>query len=127
MNKDDYAETLLNMVLDEIDDIILIHDSEYTLVWMNRAGLKKFGVRLEDTLGQRCYTLFGKNVVCEDCNVSTMHGNAGGSTKRIIPRTGEVYMCRSLPLYRDGKMVMVVQHLTKHKDLSNESISIRNQ
>ncbi|MFA6710084.1 MAG: PAS domain-containing protein [Candidatus Methanomethylophilaceae archaeon] len=116
MDKDDYTETLLNMVLDEIDDIILIHDSEYTLVWMNRAGLKEFGVQLEDVLGKRCYTLFGKNTVCRDCNVSTMHGDVGESVVRIIPRTGEMYMCRSLPLYRNGKVTMVVQHLTKCKD-----------
>ena len=66
----DYAEDILNVVLDEIDDIILIHDSEHTLVWMNRAGLSKFKVTLEEIIGKRCYTLFGRNSRCDDCEIT---------------------------------------------------------
>ena len=33
-----YTEKLMNMILDAIDDIIVIHDSEHTIIWMNRAG-----------------------------------------------------------------------------------------
>ena len=32
MGNDNYAETLLNMIMDEVEDILLIHDSENTLV-----------------------------------------------------------------------------------------------
>ena len=38
----DFADVLLNMILDEIDDVILIHDSSHNVVWMNRAALKIF-------------------------------------------------------------------------------------
>ncbi|MPN24632.1 hypothetical protein SDC9_172033 [bioreactor metagenome] len=100
------------MVLDEIDDIILIHDSEHTLVWMNRAGLSKFKVTLEEIIGKRCYTLFGRNSRCDDCEITGTVLQREGR-KRLIPATGETYYCHSVPLYKDGKIDLVVQHLTK--------------
>ena len=57
MADDDYTETLLNMIMDEVEDIILIHDSVNTLIWMNRAGLKAFEVELQDVIGKPCYRL----------------------------------------------------------------------
>lgn len=107
----DYAEDILNVVLDEIDDIILIHDSEHTLVWMNRAGLSKFKVTLDEIIGKRCYTLFGRNKHCDDCEITgtVLQREA---RKRAIPATGEIYDCHSVPLYKDGKINLVVQHLT---------------
>ncbi|NLN72426.1 MAG: hypothetical protein GX137_06560 [Thermoplasmatales archaeon] len=107
----DYAEDILNVVLDEIDDIILIHDSEHTLVWMNRAGLLKFDVTLEGIIGERCYTLFGRNKHCDDCKIvgTAMRKD---SRKRVMPSTGEIFDCHSVPLYKDGKIDLVVQHLT---------------
>lgn len=114
----DYSESLLNMVLDEIDDIILIHDSKHTVVWMNRAGLKAFDVNLEDVIGKACYKLFGKNDSCEDCDMSTLYGSKCRRTKAIPGREGR-YICKSLPMYRDGEIVLVVQHLSRAADPAN--------
>lgn len=126
--KNDYTETLLNMILDEIDDIILIHDSEHTIVWMNMAGLKKFNVKLDDVIGKRCYTLFKRNTSCEDCNVSSMHGSGSeGQRLKTIPYTHEDYLCTSMPLYQDGEIKLVVQHLTKCKKTDRSPIKIGNQ
>jgi transcriptional regulator with PAS, ATPase and Fis domain len=115
--KGDYAETLLNVVLDEIDDIIMIHDSQHTLVWMNRAGLKEFGVTLDDILGKRCYSLMGRNRCCDDCDVASMEAaTSKGKKIKTVPRTKNKYICTSIPLYQDGKIKLVVQHLSKLKD-----------
>ena len=112
MSGDDYAETLLNMVMDEVDDIILIHDSENTLVWMNRAGLKAFGVELADVIGRPCYRLFNRTSPCEDCDIANNHILSTKCKKiKVIPKTGERYVCTSLPMYRDGQIKLVVQHL----------------
>lgn len=111
----DYAEDILNVVLDEIDDIILIHDSEHTLVWMNRAGLRKFNVSLDDIIGKRCYDLFGRKRRCDDCEITGTVLQRGGR-KRVIPTTGEIYDCHSVPLYKDGEIRLVVQHLTCMED-----------
>jgi PAS domain-containing protein len=123
MDESTYAETILNVVLDEIDDIVLIHDSEHTLVWMNRAGLKEFGVKLDDIIGKRCYSLFGRNYRCEDCDVVKMQfGGSKAKRVKVIPHTGHEFICTSIPLYQDGHIRMVVQHLSRQprSDVHNE-------
>lgn len=112
MSDSDYTERLLNMIMDEIDDVILIHDSENTLVWMNRAALKAFGVRLDNIIGKPCYTLFNKRTPCEDCDIANNQLLPCKSKKiKVIPNTGKKYHCTSVPMYRDGEIKLVVQHL----------------
>jgi PAS domain-containing protein len=116
-NENEYAETLLNIVLDEIDDIIIILDTDHTIVWINRAGANAFGVKADETIGTRCYKLFGRTSPCDDCDIQT-EGNIATRSKRIkiIPKTGKEYVCTSSPLYRNGKIAMYVQHLSEVKD-----------
>ena len=112
MADDDYAETLLNMIMDEVEDILLIHDSVNTLVWMNRAGLKAFEVELQDVIGKPCYRLFNRTSPCEDCDIANNRILSSKCKKiKVIPKTGKKYVCTSLPLYRDGEIKLVVQHL----------------
>ena len=119
MDKNEYAETLLNMIMDEVDDIILIHDSVNTLVWMNRAGLRAFDVELGDVIGSPCYRLFNRTSPCDDCDIAN-HRILSSKCKKIkiIPKTGKKYVCTSLPMYSDGEIKLVVQHL---RDASMEN------
>ena len=113
MGDNNYAETLLNMIMDEVEDILLIHDSENTLVWMNRAGLKAFDVELKDIIGKACYTLFNRTSPCEDCDIANNHILSSKCKKiKVIPKTKKKYVCTSIPLYGDdGQIKLVVQHL----------------
>lgn len=117
MVENDFSESLLNIVLDEIDDIIIILDTDHTIVWINRAGLNAFGVSLEASIGKRCYRLFGRTSPCEDCDVLLYSSGATRDKRiKIIPRTGKEYVCTSTPLYKHGTIMMYVQHLTEVKD-----------
>jgi PAS domain-containing protein len=107
-----YAESLLNIVLDEIDDIIIIHDSEHTVVWMNRAGTEKFGRPLESIIGRECFTLFGRSTRCDDCSVISAVRDDRCKSFRTLP-SGERYKCTTMPLSQDGEIKLVVQHLRK--------------
>ena len=64
-----YTETIMNMILDAIDDIIILHDSAHTVIWMNRAGEKAFGKSVDEVIGMKCYELFGN---------TTRQARAGG-------------------------------------------------
>ncbi|MCL1984482.1 MAG: PAS domain-containing protein [Methanomassiliicoccaceae archaeon] len=112
-NDGGYEESLLNIVLDEIDDIIIIHDSEHTVVWMNRAGTEKFHRPLETVVGKSCFTLFGRTTPCDDCQVISAIRDDRYRSERIIPTTGEKYKCITMPLTQDGEVKLVVQHLRK--------------
>jgi len=108
-----YAESILNIILDEIDDIITIHDSEHTVVWMNRAGTEKFGRSLESIIGKECFTLFGRSRCCDDCSVTSAVRDERCKSERILPLTGERYRCTTMPLTQNGEVKLVVQHLKK--------------
>ena len=109
-----YSETLMNIIMDVIDDIIVIHDSDHTIVWMNRAGERAFGKCVDDVIGTKCYHLFDSTVPCSDCDatVTTIGGPVNTSVKRrVIPATGKVCDCSVVPLFKNGKLELVVQHL----------------
>ncbi len=114
ISKDElYTEKLMNMILDVIDDIIIIHDSCHTIIWMNKAAEKAFGKSSDQVIGEKCYSLFGNTVSCSDCTVNQMNvGSPQNSTRRrVIPGTNVVCDCSSIPYYEDGKLKLVVQHL----------------
>lgn len=110
---DIYTEKLMNMILDAIDDIIVIHDSAHTIIWMNRAGEKAFGKSVDEVIGTKCYELFGNTTSCSDCLVNT--ANIGSPIncirRRVIPKTGIQCDCSAIPYYKNGKLELVVQHL----------------
>lgn len=111
----DYCETILNIVLDVIEDIIIIHDSAYTIVWMNNAGLKAFKLKIGDVLGTHCHSLFGRTTPCNDCPIPRVitHGSIEKG-ERHIPALGKSYDCTSTPVRDDsGQIAIVVQHLKK--------------
>ncbi|MDN5357623.1 MAG: PAS domain-containing protein [Candidatus Methanomethylophilaceae archaeon] len=111
MEEEGFADVLLNMVLDEIDDLIIIHDSEHTVVWMNRAALKVFNKTADEVIGRKCYRLLGRTTCCIDCNVIATQGPVRCSDPRVIPGTDTQYSCTSVPYFKDGKIQLVVQHL----------------
>lgn len=108
-----YTEKLMNMIMDMIDDIIVIHDSEHTIIWMNRAGEKAFGTSVDKIIGLKCHSLFNNSTPCADCvaSVTSMGSPVNVTKRRIIPKTGVECECCALPYYRDGKLELVVQHL----------------
>jgi len=61
------TESLFNMILDEIDDMIIINDPDRTVVWMNRAAQRRLDVAFEDVVGTKCYELFGATCCCDSC------------------------------------------------------------
>ncbi len=110
--QDIYTEKLMNMILDLVDDIIIIHDSEHTIVWMNRAAEKAFGCPIDSVIGTKCHSLFGNSMACSDCTVKiNMGGPTNAIRRRIIPKTGVMCDCSAIPYYERGQLKFVVQHL----------------
>ena len=108
-----YSEELMNVIMDVIDDIIVIHDSEHTITWMNRAGELAFGKSVDDVIGKKCYQLFGNSIPCSDCvaNFTNIGAPVNNIKRRIIPATGKVCDCSATPIFKGGKLELVVQHL----------------
>jgi PAS domain-containing protein len=109
----DYSERILNVVLDAIDDIILIHDSDHTILWMNKAGLNAWGKTLDQVIGKRCYELHGYHQQCDDCMTPVaVNKMRVMESKKYLPKLGLEYECHSIPVFDDDKnVVLIVQRL----------------
>lgn len=112
-NSGELTEKLMNMILDIVDDIIIIHDSCHTVIWMNKAAEKAFGRSADDVIGSKCYSLFGNTTSCSDCTIN--HMNVGSPVnavrRRVIPGTNIKCDCSTIPYYEGGQLKLVVQHL----------------
>lgn len=106
------AESLLNMILDKVDDMIVINDPEMNIIWMNRSAQIKLGLSIEDAVGIKCYKLFGATCCCDNCTADHTLGGPHrcGCKFKCRNTTGE-YECEPVPYYREGKLRIVVQHI----------------
>ena len=110
--QDIYTEKHMNMILDLVDDIIIIHDSEHTIVYMNCAAEKAFGRSLESVIGTKSHALFGNSTACSDCTIKPVSSAPTNAIRRrIIPKTGILCDCSAIPYYDEGQLKFVVQHL----------------
>ena len=106
------AENLLNIIMDEVDDMIVINDSERCVIWMNRAAQRGLGISLEEAVGSRCYELFGATCCCDCCTANhTLGGPHRCGCRFNCKKTDTEYECRSAPYYKEGKLRIAVQHI----------------
>jgi Transcriptional regulator containing PAS, AAA-type ATPase, and DNA-binding domains len=113
MSSDDIsAESLLNMVMDEIDDLIVINDADKNVIWMNRSALKRLNTTLDAVVGTKCYKLFGATCCCDKCNANNVVGGPRhcGCKFKNVNVNGELE-CVPIPYYKEGRLKVVVQHI----------------
>jgi len=117
-----YSEKLMNLILDTLDEVIVIHDADHNILWMNHAGEKAFGISVDKALEMKCHQLFKNSLPCSDCDAgSVVIGEPTNPIRRkVIPTTGITVECRTVPYYRDGKIELVVQCLRPVKEEKSE-------
>jgi len=108
-----YSEKLMNLILDTIEEIIVIHDADHNILWMNHAGEHAFGISVDKAVTMKCHQLFEHQLPCADCTAgSLVVGEPVDTTrKKIIPKTNTLVECRTVPYYQNGKMELVIQCL----------------
>jgi transcriptional regulator with PAS, ATPase and Fis domain len=113
MGIDDIStEMLLNIILDEVDDIIVLNDSERNVIWLNRAAKRHLNISLENAVGRKCYELFGATSCCDNCVANHMLGGPRRSGCKFKCRNMKNrHECTPVPYYKEGKLKMVVQHI----------------
>jgi PAS domain-containing protein len=108
-----YSEQLMNLILDTIDEVIVIHDADHNILWMNHAGELAFGIRVDKALTMKCHELFKSSIPCADCDAGTIV--IGEPTtplrRKVIPTTGVTVECKTVPFFRDGKVEVIIQCL----------------
>ena len=108
-----YSETIMNLILDAIDEVIILHDADHNILWINNAGEKAFGINADKAVSMKCHELFRNSLPCADCDVGTViiGQPTNAIRKKIIPSTGKMVACKTVPYYKDGKIELVIQCL----------------
>jgi len=113
MHIDDVSsESLLNLILDTIDDIIVINDPDKSVIWMNHAAERKLKISNEKAAGMKCYKLMGATCCCDNCTANLTLGGPHRCGCRF--KTGHLvgeYECNPVPYFREGKLKIIVQHI----------------
>ncbi|MCL1979445.1 MAG: PAS domain-containing protein [Methanomassiliicoccaceae archaeon] len=106
------AENLLNIIMDEVDEMLIINDSDRNVIWMNRAAQRNLGISLEDAVGSKCYELFGATCCCDSCVANhTLGGPHHRGRKFKCTNIDKGYECRPAPYYKEGKLKIVIQRI----------------
>ncbi len=109
-----FSEKLMNLILDTIEEIVIIHDADHNILWMNHAGEVAFNISVDKALTMKCHQLFGNEMSCADCDVGTVvigEPTMKVPRKKIIPKTGIMVACKTVPYYQNGKLEIVIQCL----------------
>jgi len=113
-----YTEKLMNLILDAIEEVIVIHDADHNIMWINNAGEKAFGIRADKAVTMKCHQLFKNNLPCADCDAGTVVIGEPTNPMRtkVIPTTGQKVACKTIPYYKDGKIELIIQCLRPVKN-----------
>ena len=131
----DYAEAATRAqfdraraILDSAPDSVLIIDEDLSIVFANAACEPMFGVPVDETVGKKCYEMYGEQDVCSACPSRSVFETRvpGSATRMVRNRFGEIvfHEVRSVPLVLDHidrtQVMEFVRDVTEIRELEAE-------
>ena len=105
-------QKLLEGIMDNVSDVLSIQYPDHTIERYNRAGYELLGMTPEEVRGKKCHQLIGKARECEECATGkALQSGKLEQLEKYFPELGIHLDCRANPVFKDGKIVWVVQHL----------------
>ncbi len=105
-------QKLLEGIMDNVSDVLSIQYPDHSIERYNRAGYELLGMTPEEVRGKKCYQLTGRTRECEECATGrALQSGKLEQIERYFPELGIHLNCRANPVFEDGKIVWVVQHL----------------
>jgi PAS domain S-box-containing protein len=120
------AKSEWETTFDSVTDLITIKDPDYRVLRANRAVFKRYGMKPQDVIGQRCYEVFyQREVPCEKCRVAdTLHTKLLGWGERTSDLLNGVFEWGTFPVFDEaGEVAAVVEtarEITEKKRLQIE-------
>lgn len=118
------SNSLLNGVLDAIEDIIAVQLPDHTIMRYNKAGCDLLGLSQDKINGRKCYNLMGWTHECSPCATRmALKSRKPETIEKYIPEIGRYYDCRSYPIFDDrGEVRLIIEHL---RDITSEKIAAK--
>ncbi len=115
-------------VFDSLDDLISIHDLDFTILRANKAVAKKFNMDIKSIIGKKCYKIFhGTEEPWKKCP----HRNSMETKKACAEEIEDPHMCgifhiTSFPYFNTaGKLIgsiQVTKDITVQKKLLGQTV-----
>ncbi|MDD4161090.1 MAG: PAS domain S-box protein [Methanothrix sp.] len=107
------SNSLLNGVLDAIEDVIAVQMPDHTIVRYNKAGCDMLRLTLDEIKGRKCHHLMGWPNECSPCATRmALESKRPETIEKYIPEMGRYYDCRSYPLQDEtGDVKLIIEHL----------------
>lgn len=103
------------VILDSVSELVVFHDLDLNVVWMNRAAAESLGISSEEAVGRKCYTLWqGRDVPCSGCPVvQALRTKLPGEFEVQTP-DGRIWEVRGYPSFDDDGTLIGVTEVAKN-------------
>ncbi len=98
-------------IMENIQEMILLHDLDLTALWANRASADSLGLQPEEIVGRRCYELWhGRSEPCVVCPVLRAMQTGVPQENDVFTPDGRAFFIRGYPVRDDdGKIAGAVE------------------
>ncbi|WP_166404978.1 PAS domain-containing hybrid sensor histidine kinase/response regulator [Desulfonema ishimotonii] len=124
------AEREKAAVLNSISEIVVYLDTEYRILWANRATSQFLGISPEQLAGRHCFDVwFHRNSPCHDCPVTRAISTCQVEEGQIVGPDGQAWLIRGYPVNDEQGafvgIVEIVQDITEKQQLENELLKMK--
>jgi PAS domain S-box-containing protein len=126
------AKSEWETTFDAVTDLITITDKDYRILRANQAAIHRFGLRPNQTVGNKCYEiLHHRTSPCEECYISeTLKSKRAVSGEEESEYLKGIFQCFAFPLLSaTGEVIGVVdlaREITEEKRLEKEKGVVNN-
>lgn len=104
-------------VLDKMAELVIFHDRDLRVIWVNQAAADSLGLAQKDLVGSHCYELWHKrSAPCDDCPIAKTFENGKAHDIRFTTGDGRHWLGHAYPVRLDGGdlrgVIQVVQDIT---------------
>jgi len=105
------SEQERSVILESMLELVVYHDLEHRLLWVNTAAASSVGLSPSDLLGRRCYEIWhNRDKPCEGCPVERTFKTQLPQEGEITTPDGRVWFIRGYPVGGpDGELIGAVE------------------
>lgn len=95
------------VILNSISELVVYHDLEMNIVWINRAAAESLGISPAEAVGKTCHDLWQKShAPCEGCPVSNALQTRQAGEFEISTPDGRIWLVRGYPSFNgEGELI----------------------
>lgn len=105
------SEQRMRTILDVMEDIIILRDTDLVIVWPNQAACASAGLAREEMIGRFCFeVLKGRSDACPNCPVEEAMRSGLTQTDTYVNQKGRTLFLKGCPVKdTEGKIIGAVE------------------